>query len=522
MKNLILLILFNAAVFAQIRPVGYDNVTRNVTPADLDYVGTSANFTTLQQNGVGVVDINRTLTAGAGLSGGGDLSANRAFTLDPSTFVNNITWWNGSQATRTWTFSLSGATDPVITFGNNLVNITTGALQVGGNAVMSPASPAQGDIAYFNGTAWVPLTPGVSGQFLQTLGPGANPLWADGGSGTDSNWNQVGTTNSSLPGVATAHEGVFTNGVQVGTPSVTYSGSGTGTSTVTANGGEAEDLSMDLGGTANTGVASSSTGLNLLDYGTAGIGMTVEAPGAADNSERVPTTAWVNTAIAAGGGGSGDLTDALFQAFGIGGHGLSMYRSTSAGTTFNAFGDAPSNTGTASQTAVDANQPQGLNFVSAGASGDDAGVAGVTIWHFSRSLQYATSVRLMETNAVRAWIGFTSSTLAQLVASSDPASANIIGFRYLDSISPNWFFCTKDATTITAADTGIPANLVVNNFAIKWDTTNAVGYINGVAVRTNSANLPLSVACRFATGIEAQEAAAKNVRSYTGAIISHP
>ena len=62
-----------------------------------------------------------TLTAGVGLSGGGDLSANRTFTLDFSELVDNQTFWDGSQASRTFTASLSGATDPIITFGNNTI-----------------------------------------------------------------------------------------------------------------------------------------------------------------------------------------------------------------------------------------------------------------------------------------------------------------------------------------------------------------------------------------------------------------
>lgn len=42
-----------------------------------------------------------------------------------------------------------------------------------------PASPAQGDVVYYNGTAWVSLVAGTSGQFFKTLGAGANPTWAD-------------------------------------------------------------------------------------------------------------------------------------------------------------------------------------------------------------------------------------------------------------------------------------------------------------------------------------------------------
>lgn len=38
---------------------------------------------------------------------------------------------------------------------------------------------AQGDILYYNGSAFVNLGPGTSGLFLQTQGAGANPQWAD-------------------------------------------------------------------------------------------------------------------------------------------------------------------------------------------------------------------------------------------------------------------------------------------------------------------------------------------------------
>lgn len=40
-------------------------------------------------------------------------------------------------------------------------------------------STTQGVILYYDGTDWVALSPGISGQFLQTLGAAANPVWAD-------------------------------------------------------------------------------------------------------------------------------------------------------------------------------------------------------------------------------------------------------------------------------------------------------------------------------------------------------
>lgn len=39
-------------------------------------------------------------------------------------------------------------------------------------------SPAQGQVIYHNGTNWVNLAVGTSGQFLQTKGAAANPAWA--------------------------------------------------------------------------------------------------------------------------------------------------------------------------------------------------------------------------------------------------------------------------------------------------------------------------------------------------------
>ena len=40
------------------------------------------------------------------------------------------------------------------------------------------ASAAQGDVLYYNGTSYVRLAPGTSGQVLTSGGAGANPSWA--------------------------------------------------------------------------------------------------------------------------------------------------------------------------------------------------------------------------------------------------------------------------------------------------------------------------------------------------------
>jgi hypothetical protein len=47
-----------------------------------------------------------------------------------------------------------------------------------GTDITSLAGLAQGDVLYYNGTSWVRLGAGTSGQFLKTNGTGANPAWA--------------------------------------------------------------------------------------------------------------------------------------------------------------------------------------------------------------------------------------------------------------------------------------------------------------------------------------------------------
>ena len=46
------------------------------------------------------------------------------------------------------------------------------------NFVPAPSGPQQGDVLYYNGTNWVRLAAGTTGQFLKTLGASSNPVWA--------------------------------------------------------------------------------------------------------------------------------------------------------------------------------------------------------------------------------------------------------------------------------------------------------------------------------------------------------
>jgi hypothetical protein len=55
--------------------------------------------------------------------------------------------------------------------------ISTASQIASGVVIFDPGSDAQGDILYYNGSAWVLLTPGTAGYALTTGGAGANPSY---------------------------------------------------------------------------------------------------------------------------------------------------------------------------------------------------------------------------------------------------------------------------------------------------------------------------------------------------------
>lgn len=65
---------------------------------------------------------------------------------------------------------------------------------------VSIATPAQGEVIYYNGTNYVALGVGTNGQVLQTQGAAANPQWATAGAG---DVTKVGTPVNNQVGVWT-------------------------------------------------------------------------------------------------------------------------------------------------------------------------------------------------------------------------------------------------------------------------------------------------------------------------------
>lgn len=79
-----------------------------------------------------------------------------------------------------WTKYWAGSDDGTILKGIDLRNIQDDLAVVQTvDDVLSIPGQTQGDILYFNGSDWVRLGAGTSGQVLRTQGAGSNPIWGD-------------------------------------------------------------------------------------------------------------------------------------------------------------------------------------------------------------------------------------------------------------------------------------------------------------------------------------------------------
>jgi hypothetical protein len=162
-----------------------------------------------------------TISAGTGMSGGGDLSANRTVNWDPTTQVASFTFFDGSQSSRTITFNLSG-TDPVLTVGSGTFTFTgsgifSGAVTPSANdgAALGSASVSWADlflasggvINFNNGNYTITHSSGV----LTFSGAIASSEYRGSGSGLMTIANGADGINATNNGTA----GVFTFGMPV-------------------------------------------------------------------------------------------------------------------------------------------------------------------------------------------------------------------------------------------------------------------------------------------------------------------
>ena len=198
---------------------------------------------------------------------------------------------------------------PVSTFTNDsgyLTSITGGSL--GELSDLTLTGQAQGDILYNNGTAWVNLAPGTSGQVLQTNGAAANPSWvtSSGGATQLSDLSDVNTSTATNRNVLVA------DGVDFESRALVEADiSDLGTYITSSSTDTLTNKTFDTNGTGNSlsnvDVADLANGTDgeLITWNATGVPATV----AVGTSGQVLTSNGAGTVptFQTGGGGSGTL-----------------------------------------------------------------------------------------------------------------------------------------------------------------------------------------------------------------------
>ena len=206
---------------------------------------TAASSSTITPATIGAAASSITITAGSGLSGGGDLTANRTIALASQaafTILSN----NSSASAVPTAVSLSAILD-------------------------SNIGSTQGEMLFRGSGGWVGLSPGTSGQLLQTKGAGADPAWTTiSGVGTVTSVNgSGGTTGLTLTGGPITSSGTLTLGGTLaiangGTGQTTASAAFNALSPITSTG----DLIIGNGTNSATRLAIGTSGYVLTSNGT--------------------------------------------------------------------------------------------------------------------------------------------------------------------------------------------------------------------------------------------------------------
>ncbi len=158
--------------------------------------------------------------------------------------------------------------------------------------------------------------------------------------------------------------------------------------------------------------------------------------------------------------------------------------------------------------------PSAGRITSGAVIGNGAYNSGWTAVRTSRRCYFDCWCRLVQTNDVRAWIGFSSISASNTYLSDDPV-AHMAAFRWNPAVDASWRTVTKDGVTQNLQSSGIATDANWHRFEIyenghpNFTTTIWTFKIDGRIVGQHTTNLPGNIVLLTMAGLVTTAAVAK-------------